>query len=376
MEKAFRKYGWANASNSTSAAAANGTENGEVAASPEDNAALFLSPVTIGGQQFNLDFDTGSSDLWVFSTLLPRQAIGAHAAFNPKKSPTFTPMQDASFLVQYGDGSGAAGLVGTDTVDIGGATVTEQAVELATAVSQSFVQSVNTDGLVGLAFGKLNTVSTNQTPTPQKTFFENLLPHLDEPVFTADLTDDASGTYEFGRIDRSRFDPPGAELVWLPVDSSAGFWQIESGSFAVDGKVMVAPDAGPAILDTGTTLLLTTPSTAATYYAAVPGATLDSTAGGYVYPCATSPLPSFSIALGPGTTNTDSTNTTATTFMAEIPGDAMTFAPVDEANTTCFGGVQGNGGAGVQVFGDVLLRRVVVVFDGVGERVGVVGKGV
>jgi hypothetical protein len=41
--------------------ATNGT--GEVAANPEENAALFLSPVTIGGQTLNLDFDTGSSDL-------------------------------------------------------------------------------------------------------------------------------------------------------------------------------------------------------------------------------------------------------------------------------------------------------------------------
>lgn len=36
---------------------------GVVAANPEQNAALFLSPVDIGGQTFNLDFDSGSSDL-------------------------------------------------------------------------------------------------------------------------------------------------------------------------------------------------------------------------------------------------------------------------------------------------------------------------
>jgi hypothetical protein len=36
---------------------------GTVAANPQDNAALFLSPVTIGGQTLNLDFDSGSSDL-------------------------------------------------------------------------------------------------------------------------------------------------------------------------------------------------------------------------------------------------------------------------------------------------------------------------
>ena len=50
-----------NAANTS--ATANGT--GTVAANPEQNAALFLSPVTIGGQTLNLDFDSGSSDLYV-----------------------------------------------------------------------------------------------------------------------------------------------------------------------------------------------------------------------------------------------------------------------------------------------------------------------
>jgi hypothetical protein len=44
-------------------ASSNGT--GTVAANPGENAALFLSPVDIGGQTVNLDFDSGSSDLYV-----------------------------------------------------------------------------------------------------------------------------------------------------------------------------------------------------------------------------------------------------------------------------------------------------------------------
>ena len=49
--------------NTTSNAAAGGNTTGTVAANPEDNAALFLSPVDVGGQTLNLDFDSGSSDL-------------------------------------------------------------------------------------------------------------------------------------------------------------------------------------------------------------------------------------------------------------------------------------------------------------------------
>lgn len=39
-----------------------GTENGETAADPTQNDAQFLSPVTIGGQQIVVNFDSGSSD--------------------------------------------------------------------------------------------------------------------------------------------------------------------------------------------------------------------------------------------------------------------------------------------------------------------------
>lgn len=52
-----------NGSSTQAAATANKNQTGTVMATPEQNAALFLSPVSIGGQTLNLDFDSGSSDL-------------------------------------------------------------------------------------------------------------------------------------------------------------------------------------------------------------------------------------------------------------------------------------------------------------------------
>ena len=40
-----------------------GSENGAVSASPSQNDAEFLSPVSIGGQTLVMDFDSGSSDM-------------------------------------------------------------------------------------------------------------------------------------------------------------------------------------------------------------------------------------------------------------------------------------------------------------------------
>jgi hypothetical protein len=61
-----KKQGSKNGSGSAApaaAAAAGKNQSGTVMATPEQNAALFLSPVDIGGQTLNLDFDSGSSDL-------------------------------------------------------------------------------------------------------------------------------------------------------------------------------------------------------------------------------------------------------------------------------------------------------------------------
>lgn len=68
-------------------------------------------------------------------------------------------------------------------MDVGGLSVTAQAVEVATKVSSSFTSEDSIDGLLGLAFSDLNTV----TPTQQTTFFDTAKSSLDEQLFTADL---------------------------------------------------------------------------------------------------------------------------------------------------------------------------------------------
>jgi len=42
-----------------------GSENGQVSAASSQNDAEFLSPVTVGGQTLVMNFDTGSSDMYV-----------------------------------------------------------------------------------------------------------------------------------------------------------------------------------------------------------------------------------------------------------------------------------------------------------------------
>lgn len=294
----------ASGSSSTEAAG----EVGSVTATPEQDDVEYLAPVTIGGQTINLDFDSGSSDLWVFNTQLSPQLTRGHQVYNPAASKTFKLLQGQTFSISYGDGSAASGNVGTDVVEIGGVSVQNQAVELATRVSQTFIQDTQNNGLLGLAFSKLNTVQ----PQQQKTFFDNVLPSLAEPVFTADLRHNAVGAYEFGRIDNSKFT---GDLTWIPVNTAMGFWQFTTSAFSVGGGQAQRVAPAQAIADTGTTLMLVSSSVANAYYSQVQGARNDPNAGGVTFPCNTN-LPDLFVDVGGR-------------YMARIKGDDIRFAQID-----------------------------------------------
>ncbi|KAI4277202.1 MAG: hypothetical protein L6R38_005484 [Xanthoria sp. 2 TBL-2021] len=361
LGRAYRKYGWdvpaaLSDKSSTHKSLALGDpkdqddDAGNIPADEEEGDVSFLAPITVGGQPLMMNFDTGSSDLWVFSTSLPaeQQALG-QSIFDPAKSRTFKPLQGASWKITYGDKSFARGTVGIDTVDIGGAKVEGQAIELATTVADSFLEDTKADGLVGLGFGSLNTVK----PQKQKTFFENVMPSLDKPVFTANLRHHELGSYEFGKIDESQFEGP---ITYTPIDASDGFWQIESKSFAIgNGETQTNPNATPAIIDSGTTLILADDDVVKAYWSQVEGAEVNE--DGVTFPCNTQ-LPDFHIALGP-------------TYMATVPGDLMNYMRVSNgARGVCFGGLQSNSGGSKQIYGDVLFKSQFVVFDGGNKTLG------
>lgn len=343
-------------------------QTGDVPAEDSQNDSEYLCPVTIGtpGKTFTLDFDTGSADLWLWSTELPAATTSgtSHTIFDSTKSSTFKNSSGSSWKISYGDNSSASGTVGTDVVNVGGLIIQNQAIELAKTLSTQFQQD-SSDGLLGLAWGSINTV----TPNPVQTPVENMISQNDIPktseLFTANLgsvkdandPDKGESFYTFGYIDQTALG--GQTPYYTPVDNSQGFWMFDSTSAVVAGKT-INRSGNTAIADTGTTLALVDDATCEAIYKAIPGGKYDSTQQGYIYPSNTdvSKLPVVSFAVGGK--------------QFALQKEDLGFA--DAGNGMTYGGIQSRGSMTFDILGDVFLKSIYAVFDQGNTRFGAVSR--
>ncbi|EPE28650.1 Acid protease [Glarea lozoyensis ATCC 20868] len=347
------------------------TKIGEVPAEDIQNDSLYLCPVQIGSpaQTLYLDFYTGSSDLWVWSTLLDSSARSqpGHTTYDPSNSSTFKSMNGASWEIRYGDNSHASGAVGTDTITLGGLAVESQAIELAKDLSDQFLQSPG-DGLLGLAFGSINTVQPNRVHTPvENLILQGSIPTSSQ-VFAAKLgswrdaneDDQGQGFYTFGYIDQDTITASGQSLAWTPISSSSGFWQFTSAQSTVNGTTVSQSSRNTAIADTGTTLALVSDAVCEAVYSAIPNAYYDYNSQGWVYPENTplSDLPVVTIAVGQ--------------HQVIIQKEDLGFASVGDGNV--YGGIQSRGNLPFDILGDTFLKGIYAVFDQGNKRFGFVQR--
>ncbi|EAW13182.1 pepsin-like aspartic protease [Aspergillus clavatus NRRL 1] len=318
---------------------------GSAVTTPEAGDVEYLTPVNVGGTVMNLDFDTGSADLWVFSGELPASETSGHSVYKPGR--TASKLPGGSWQISYGDGSSASGDVYKDTVVVGGVTAHGQAVEAAAQISSQFLQDKNNDGLLGLAFSSLNTVQ----PQPQTTFFDTVKSSLDRPLFAVTLKHNAPGSFDFGYIDHSKYT---GEIAYTDVDNSQGFWSFTADGYSIGGGQSSGSSIS-GIADTGTTLLLLDDNVVSDFYQHVEGAQNSDEYGGYVFPCSAK-VPSFTTIIGG--------------YKAVTPGKLINYGPVTDGSSTCYGGIQSSGGVGQNIFGDIFLKSQFVVFDSEGPRLG------
>ena len=290
----------------------------------------------------------------VFSKELKKNIQNGHNVFDPAASSSFKKLADKTWKISYGDGSSASGDCGTDNVTIGGLTIENQTVELASQLAQQFSQGTG-DGLLGLAFPQINTVMTDGKSDPADTPVVNMINQGDIPkdaeLFTSAFYSERDANspesfYTFGYIDTDLVKSSGEEISWTKIDSSQGFWMFPSASASINGKT-IQLSGNTAIADTGTTLALVSDEVCEALYKAIPGAKYDSNQQGYVFPTSTKveDLPEFKVAVGDKT------------FL--IQAEDLAFAPADDNNW--YGGVQSRGNMTFDILGDAFLKSVYAV---------------
>jgi aspergillopepsin I len=247
-------------------------------------------------------------------------------------------MKGHTWLIAYGDLSGAYGEVYVDRVSIENLTVPKQAVGVATSVSRTFVQDGEVDGLLGLGFTLLNSI----TPNPQKTWFDNIRANLSAPLFATALRRRRAGAYDFGYIDSAKYV---GNITWTDVDGEDGFWDFGVSGFAVGGKI-VSKMTLRAIADTGTSLWYLPKPIADAYWARVPTARYSALQAGWIFRC-TSKLPDMSV--------------TVSGRVITVPGINMNYQTLMLG--MCYGGIQRETGLETSVFGDVFLKGLYVIHE-------------
>ncbi|RYN74134.1 hypothetical protein AA0117_g7227 [Alternaria alternata] len=277
-------------------------------------------------------------------------------------------MNGASWRIRYGDGSTASGIVGTDNVTLGGLCIEGQAIELASKLSPQFTSGAG-DGLLGLAFGHINTVKPKKVATPvEQMILQSDIPSSQE-LFTCYLgswrdendVDHGESFYTFGYIDEQVLSRCGvSEPHYVPIDPSKGFWQFSSPTATLNGEIIQRPPGNTAIADTGTTLALVDDALSEKIYSTIPGAVYDKAHQGWTFPIGTkiSDLPTLALAVGDKE--------------FEVQKEDFGFAKCGAGMQ--YGGIQSRGKSEFDIFGDTWLKGVYAIFDQGKKRFGTVQR--
>ncbi|KAI9254614.1 aspartic peptidase domain-containing protein, partial [Phascolomyces articulosus] len=324
----------------------------------------YYGAITLGNppQEFNVVFDTGSADLWVVSSKCATIDICYnHRKFITSASKSYEVNEEEDPIdVWYGTGHISARL-GHDTVSLadGALQIKNQIVADATILSRDFIGSPF-DGIFGLGLEDLSSSPTYSPP------FYSMMEQgvLHEPLF-AIYTQANTGEIDFGGIDPSRYK---GSIHYVDVIDNR-FWMVEMESFDYNG--MQQRKSGRrrnVIIDSGTTLIITTPDDAMAIHSVIPGA-LNNGDSTWSIPCHhVDDLPDLLLTLGGKT-------------LAISPHNYV-IRPTGHASSMCLSGISGQILAEDEeddedddqeetwILGDVFMKQFYTVFDVGKNRIG------
>eukprot|EP01084_Bolivina_argentea_P038164 70580_1 len=298
----------------------------------------FYGPITIGGQQFQVLFDTGSSNLWIPDSSCDNCA-GTHK-FDTSASSTYSSISYETFSLQYGSGS-ISGVVGQDEIKLGGLSTTAQ-FGLVTHSGQG--STAQFDGICGMAYEAL--ADDYIQPLFQTLYSNNL---VSQQIFSFELNGDHS-TLTLGGYDTSK------NMLWFNLISES-YFEIGLSSISVNGQAYNTVTS--AISDTGTSFLIG-PQSDVTNIGNAIGASYNSEANYWYVDCnEKSSLKDIDITI-----RTSPYSTLAYTYHLS-PDDYI--VPWDGI---CQIGISVMQGSDFWLLGNVFSRKAYTVYDMAQNRVG------
>ncbi|KAF9450359.1 acid protease [Macrolepiota fuliginosa MF-IS2] len=268
----------------------------------------YFAVIQVGGINFRVVLDTGSSDLWLVSSACETEACKGIPKYPLSyQSPSFQGVNGNAtvFDASYADGSAVSGFIAKEKVELAGLVVANQTFGL---ISNSTVPAIDQEsGFLGLGFPRLSSVShtvTNSTP-----FFASLAQQglLNYPLFGFSLTQNLSGSLSLGAIDASIVTDP-RNISWNSVAQFSPFnaensntssylqWAIPLSSFGVNGT-QLAPlpsqanatgNVSLALFDVGAPGIYGSYQDVSRLYGLIDGSRLvDADNGQWVVPCGT-----------------------------------------------------------------------------------------
>ncbi|KAG5367953.1 Candidapepsin [Yarrowia sp. C11] len=212
-----------------------------------NNGAFYSIALELGtpAQQFNLLLDTGSSDLWVYNitdaTDCSNNKCASTGQFDGTQSSTYNFVSD-DYFIQYVSGN-ASGNWGTDTLSLGGATLSNFQFACAS-------NAAGNTGVLGVSVEAQESVGQYGTEYPNFPVALQNAGYIDRLVYslylnTADSTD---GTFLIGGIDHAKYS---GNLAVLPITQEYAL-SVDYTSITYNGDEVAG--SGQAILDSGTSL--------------------------------------------------------------------------------------------------------------------------
>ncbi|EPQ58400.1 acid protease, partial [Gloeophyllum trabeum ATCC 11539] len=229
---------------------------------------------SIGGHDFPVLLDTGSSDLWVISSDCTAADCLGIATY--QTTPTLS-LTDTPFKLGYLMGS-VSGTVGYETITLGNYQICSQVFAVADQATDLSLSATGYSGILGLSFPAAASISTTSGISLVQNLFSAF--YDDSKKYFAfklgrddDRTEPDDSSFTIGQLDEEVLQSIGHNLSGdiqfdeMPVvarsDGVYDYWKVPLLSLTIDSQpLQLSPSRVPeassplAVLDTGTTLIL------------------------------------------------------------------------------------------------------------------------